>query len=43
MTYDTYLAHIYTYQVSEWIDGQKLSDIEPAELATLIPDAQVSQ
>ncbi|KAJ1443504.1 ABC1 family-domain-containing protein [Ochromonadaceae sp. CCMP2298] len=26
--------------VSEWVDGKKLSDLESAELATLIPDAQ---
>lgn len=26
--------------VSEWVDGVKLSAVEPAELVTLIPDAQ---
>ena len=26
--------------VSEWVDGQKLSSVEPSQIATLIPDAQ---
>ena len=26
--------------VSEWVDGVKLSSVEPSELVTLIPDAQ---
>jgi len=26
--------------VSEWVDGVKLSAVEPSELSTLIPDAQ---